>query len=373
MLVAGKLVNGLSLGMYISVASTYCAELSPTALRGTTTASVNLWFAVGQLLSNASIRGSGGRLDKYAYRIPFATQWIFPVILLAGLPFAPESPWWLARQKRPEDARRVIEHVGGGHVDSQLMLRQIEETIELEDYYASTSKFADMFRGPNLCRTVIAAMVFAVQHGSGINFVVAFSSYFFELAGFSDNKSHDFGLAVSSVGILGNLCTFYTLNRFGRRTLFNASLWSCTIVLMLIGFLSISTNESTRLAIVSFIIVYMFCYQCGIGPVAYVIYAEVPSARLRSKTVGLGVVTNQVFTLVFNIVVPYLVNPDEANLGSYVGFVFGGLTIIACVWAWFAIPETKGRTVDEIDIMFEEKIPARKFASHQMYDNDKRI
>jgi len=156
MLVAGKLVNGLSLGMYISVASTYCAELSPTALRGTTTASVNLWFAVGQLLSNASIRGSGGRLDKYAYRIPFATQWIFPVILLAGLPFAPESPWWLARQKRPEDARRVIEHVGGGHVDSQLMLRQIEETIELEDYYASTSKFADMFRGEELLALICA-------------------------------------------------------------------------------------------------------------------------------------------------------------------------------------------------------------------------
>ncbi|KAH7924695.1 maltose permease [Leucogyrophana mollusca] len=370
MLLAGKLINGFALGMYVSSAGSYCAEVSPLALRGITTASVNLWIDLGQFMSNGVIRGTGNRVDAYAYRLPFALQWIFPAILLAGLPFAPESPWWLVRKGRTDDARKTIQRLAGPTIDANLQLRQIQETIVLEEQYATTSRFIDCFRGSNLRRTTIAMMVFVLQQGAGVVFVLGFSTYFFELAGFADNNAFNLGVGVTAIGVVGNLLTFYTVNKFGRRFIFNWSMAACTVVLLLIGFLSISSAQGPRWAVAAFTIIYNFIYQTGIGPLGYVIFAEVSSAKLRSKTVGLGIWTNSLCAMVVNIVVPYLVNPDEANLGGYVGFIFGGIAFAGTIWAWYYIPETKNRTVDELDVLFEREVPARHFGTYKIHEHD---
>ena len=85
-LLAGKIINGLSLGFYWTVAPSYCSEIVPLVLRGAATSGVNLFIALGQLLASGMINAFGARTDSWAYRAPFALQWIFPVILLAGLP-----------------------------------------------------------------------------------------------------------------------------------------------------------------------------------------------------------------------------------------------------------------------------------------------
>lgn len=366
MLLAGKLINGFSLGMFVSSAGSYCAEVSPLALRGITTASVNLWIDLGQFMSNGVIRGTGNRTDAYAYRLPFALQWIFPVILLAGLSFAPESPWWLVRKGRIDDARKVITRLGGPTIDAGMQLQQIQDTIELEDSYAASARYIDCFRGVNFRRTVVATMVFVLQQGAGVVFVLGFSTYFFELAGFANTNAFNLGIGVTAIGIVGNLLTFYTVNQFGRRFVFFWGMLTCTAVLLLIGFISISHSQNARWTVAAFTIIYNFIYQTSIGPLGYVIFAEVSSAKLRSKTVALGIWVNSLFGMVVNIVVPYLVNPDQANLGGYVGFIFGGLAFAGTIWTWYFIPETKDRTVDELDVLFEQHVPARQFATHHI-------
>ncbi|KAG1763315.1 maltose permease, partial [Suillus occidentalis] len=365
MLLAGKLINGFSLGMFVSSAGSYCAEVSPLALRGITTASVNLWIDCKKhSMSNGVIRGTGNRTDAYAYRLPFALQWIFPVVLLVGLPFAPESPWWLVREGRIDDARKVITRLGGPTIDAGMQLQQIQDTIELEDSYAASARYIDCFRGVNFRRTVVATMVFVLQQGAGVVFVLGFSTYFFELAGFANTNAFNLGIGVTAIGIVGNLLTFYTVNRFGRRFVFFWGMLTCTAVLLLIGFISISHSQNARWTVAAFTIIYNFIYQTSIGPLGYVIFAEVSSAKLRSKTVALGIWVNSLFGMVVNIVVP--VNPDQANLGGYVGFIFGGLAFTGTIWTWYFIPETKDRTVDELDVLFEQHVPARQFATHHI-------
>lgn len=370
-LLVGKLVNGYALGMYVSGASSYCSEVSPLALRGITTASVNLWIDLGQFMSNGVIKGTGNWTSAYAYRLPFILQMIFPVILLAGLYFAPESPWWLVRKGRKEEARKILLRLSGETTDVDLQLQQIQDTIILEDTFAANSTYADCFRGTNLRRTMIACMVFVLQQAAGVVFVLGFSTYFFELAGFADSKAFDLGVGVTAIGVVGNLFTFYTVNRYGRRFIFNWTLFACTILLLIIGFLAIPTNnQKAKWAIAALTLVYNFVYQTGIGPLGYVIFAEVSSAKLRSKTVGIGILVNSLCGMIMNIVDPYLVNPDEANLGGKVGFIFGGLAALGVVWAYFYIPETKNRTVDELDTMFERRVPPHKFASYKVEDED---
>ncbi|KAG1726395.1 maltose permease [Suillus lakei] len=373
-------------GMFVSSAGSYCAEVSPLALRGITTASVNLWIDragsivcssrifIGTLLngkhsmSNGVIRGTGNRTDVYAYRLPFALQWIFPIILLVGLPFAPESPWWLVRKGEIDDARKVITRLGGPTIDADVQLQQIQYTIELEDSYAASARYIDCFRGVNLRRTIVATMVFVLQQGAGVVFVLGFSTYFFELAGFANTNAFNLGIGVTAIGIVGNLLTFYTVNRFGRRFIFFWGMLACTTVLLLIGFISISHTQNARWTVAAFTIIYNFIYQTGIWlavvPLGYVIFAEVSSAKLRSKTVALGIWVNSLCGMVVNIVVP--VNPDQANLGGYVGFIFGGLAFAGTIWTWYFIPETKDRTVDELDVLFEQRVPAYQFATYDL-------
>ncbi|KAG8216575.1 general substrate transporter [Butyriboletus roseoflavus] len=373
MLLVGKLINGFALGMYVSCAGGYCAEVSPLALRGITTAGVNLWivYVIINSMSNGVIRGTGNWTNAYAYRLPFALQWIFPVILLIGLPFAPESPWWLVRRGRFEDAERVLARLGGPTVDAKLQRQQIKETIELEDSYAATSMYADCFRGENLKRTIVAMMVFVLQQAAGVVFVLGFSTYFFELAGFATDNAFNLGVGVTAIGVVGNLVAFYAVNRFGRRFLFNWGMVGCTVILVLIGFIWIgNANPSAKWAVSAFTIIYNFVYQVGIGPLGYVIFAEVSSSKLRSKTVGIGIWTNSLCGMIANIVIPYLVNPDQANLGGYVGFIFGGLAFAGTIWSYFFIPETKGRTVDELDLLYEKRVPARHFGTYRLYDSD---
>ncbi|KAI9568717.1 maltose permease, partial [Boletus coccyginus] len=370
-LLVGKLINGFALGMFVSCAGSYCAEVSPLALRGVTTATVSLWITrESSFMSNVVIRGTGNRTDVYAYRLPFALQWIFPFILLIGLPFAPESPWWLVRQRRHEDAEKVLIHLGGPTIDAKRQRQQIQETIELENSYAATSTYVDCFRGENLKRTTVAMMVFVLQQGAGVIFVLGYSTYFFELAGFATSNAFDLGVGVTAIGIVGNLMTFYTVNRLGRRFIFNWGMVACTVILLLIGFIWIwNANPKAKWAVSAFTIIYNFVFATSIGPLGYVLFAEVSSSKLRSKTIGIGILTNALCGMIANIVTPYLVNPDEANLGGYVGFIFGGLAFSGTVWAYFFIPETRGRTVHELDLLYEKRVPARHFASYQLYED----
>ena len=148
---------------------------------------------------NGMIQGFGARTDAWAYRGPFALQWLFPVVLLAGLPFCPESPWyyvgpngqrismfevliWLeqVRKGEYEKARKVLARLAGENTDIDAIMSNIRETVDLELSAGSNVSYAECFRGTDLRRTLIAIGCFAVTQVSGISFVLGYSSYFFE-------------------------------------------------------------------------------------------------------------------------------------------------------------------------------------------------
>jgi len=300
-------------------------------------------------------------------------QWFFPLFVLTFLYWVPESPWYLVRKGRMEDAKLSLEHLfhGAGH-DVELHLTQIKETIELEERDAGEAKWIDLFKGSNLRRTFIASMVFVCQEMVGVQFVLGYSVYFFELAGFNDSNAFNLGVGTMALAIVGNVLGIASTNWLGRRPLFFWGMVACTVDTLLIGILSLIPGQGALWAMGVFTMVYMLVYQGGIGPLAYCIYAEISSARLRSKTVAWGVGVNQVSALIINVINPYLINPDEANLQGKVGWLFGGLGVIFTIWSWFGIPETGGRTIDEIDIMFEHKVGARQFKNYKINDADRR-
>jgi hypothetical protein len=116
---------------------------------------------------------------------------------------------------------------------------------------------------------------------------------------------------------------------------------------------------------ISMILLYCWWYNVTIGATAYTILCETSTSRLRVKTIAIGLAIQNALNTMWSFVLPYLFNPDQLNLGGKLGFIFGGLSIICLVYLWFFQPETAGRTYEELDEMFAERVAARKFKTHR--------
>ena len=97
---------------------------------------------------------------------------------------------------------------------------------------------------------------------------------------------------------------------------------------------------------------------------AFAIFCEVSATRVRSKTVAVATAAQALVGIIMTVAIPYLINPDAADLGGKLGFFFGGLSIPCLVWCYFRVPELKGRTYEELDLMFERKVPTKAFGKY---------
>lgn len=190
MLCAGLVLGSLAFGFYVVIAPTYASEVCPLALRGVLTASVNLAFVIGQFLAQGVSAGFESRRDEWAYRAPFAMQWIWPVVLLVGLLFAPESPYWLVRKGRFDDARKSLVRLASPKhkPDIDGMLSMIEQTDLLEREIEATTTYWDCFKKGNLFRTEISIMVYLIQVIGG-NPMIGYANFFFEMAGLDSSEA----------------------------------------------------------------------------------------------------------------------------------------------------------------------------------------
>lgn len=362
-----KLILGVGLGFYLTLAPLAASEITPVVFRGISTAGIQFGIGSGQLLSNAVIKGFGQRGDRWAYRAPFAIQLFFCAFLAVLLPFAPETPWYLARKGKREEAKNSIIRLYGPSVDAEAKLMALEATIaEEEAANSEQGSYIQCFKGTNRVRTLISMGVFVCQHFTGIIFVLGFSTYFFQLAGLPTGRSFDLGVGVTACGLLGNICSWLIINSFGRRKIFLFGMGTLTTILMLIGIMDVIPTGAAKWVQAGLTVVYSFVYFASLGAMAFAILGEASSTTLRAPTMALATATQAVMGIIFNFVIPYMVNPDEGNLKGKVGFIFGGLALIASAWSFFYVPELKGRTFDEIDRMFQMKVSPRKMGSYKL-------
>ncbi|KAG5957145.1 hypothetical protein E4U57_001967 [Claviceps arundinis] len=358
MLCVGEILGGLAYGFYVVIAPTYASEVCPLILRGFLTTSVNLAFVIGQFVAQGCAAGVEKRLDEWAYRIPFAIQWVWPVVLLAGLPFAPESPYWLVRCGRTGEARKALLQLTSSknRPDIDKILVGIEQTDLLEREYATETTYWDCFKGISLVRTEISVMVYLIQVIGG-NPLIGYANYFFEQAGLSSSDAFSMGVANTALG-------FFNL---GRRTIYNSGLAVMTALLFVIGILSIPKNNTGVIwAMASLMDVWTFVYQMTVGPICFVIISEISATRLRERTIAIATAVQAGASIVTTIAMPYILNSNEANWGGKSGFLFGAISVVCLVWCYFRLPESRGRTYEELDILFQRRISAREFKAYDL-------
>ncbi|KAI0207006.1 sugar transporter-domain-containing protein [Astrocystis sublimbata] len=363
-----EILCGIPWGVFQTITITYASEVCPVALRGYLTTYINACWGFGQLIGIGAIVGNSWRKDEWAYRIPYALQWIWPVPLSIGIFLAPESPWWQVRHGRLDAAKKSLLRLTSLNretdFDADETIAMMAHTTALEDKITKGASFLDCFKGVDLRRTEVVCACWAIQNLSGNSFS-NYSTYFLQQAGLSEDKAYYFALgqyAINSVGVVG-AWTLITLG-FGRRTLYISGLAALFLILLVLGFLGLAPDRNAAsLATGSILLVWALVYQLTVGTVCYSLVAELSSRRLQIKTVVLGRILYNIVGIVAGVITPYMLNPTAWDWGNYAGFFWAGSCFLCLIYTYFRVPEPAGRTFAELDLLFEQRISARKFAS----------
>lgn len=203
-----------------------------------------------------------------------------------------------------------------------------------------------------------------MQALSGVMFIGSYQTYYFELAGNSVHRSFQLSLGSQGLSLLGSIAASCLVDRLGRRTIIVYGTLAMTVLLMLTGGLATSSESGTLQATVGFMMLYNFFFNFSLGSAAYTIVSEIPTSALRAKSIGLSIVCQQALYTAQAFVLPYIFNPDKANLGAKTSFIYGGLCAISLAVLYLYQPETKNRTYEELDELFMNKVPGRKFVSY---------
>lgn len=277
----------------------------------------------------------------------------------------PRSPWWLASKGRQDKALRALHRLSSKGAEGERKLAAINRTLEEIKGETDDATYLECFRKTNLRRTIVSIAPLCIQALSGVVFCASYATYYIQLAGYSTTSSFRLQIIQQVLSLIGNVMSWFLVDKVGRRNLTFYGLLILTVVLWLMGGLAAAGTKGTIKGTISMIMVYCWWYNVTIGATAYTILCEVATSRLRIKTIAIGLAAQNAINMVWSFVLPYLFNADKANLGAKVAFIFGGLAILSLVFLWVYLPETAGRTYEELDEMFVKQIPARKFASYQ--------
>ncbi|KAL4999750.1 general substrate transporter [Aspergillus recurvatus] len=360
-IMAARILNYVYVGMELSVVPVFQAEIVPAEVRGLVVGTYQLSLTLGGVVINAVCYGTSRLTDNRAWRIPLGLFYIVPTIIAASIFFLPESPRWLLQKSRVEEAKASLQRLREGaftedQVDKEF--RELEFALENE---VEQGKFIELFRGKNLKRTLLVVAVNFFQQATGQAFTSQYGGvYVRSLKVFNPML---YTLMSSCISSFVMICVLSIADKAGRRKLLMLS-----SVIMLSGLTTMAglgVNEPVTTqrmkGVISMMVVFGVGFASGWGPLTYVVVTEVSSLRLRDHTSRLGFAINVCFNFAVNFSVPYLVFEDQVGLESKVGFIFGAVAFLSLVFTYFCIPECKGKTLEQVDWLFNNGVRLRDF------------
>ncbi|BEI84398.1 hypothetical protein CcaverHIS002_0410020 [Cutaneotrichosporon cavernicola] len=369
MLVIAEVFCGIPWGVFQTLTTTYASEVCPIQLRGYLTAYVNLCWGVGILLSSGVVKATLDIESEWSWRLPFTLQWMWVIPLFIIVCCAPGSPWWYVRNNRLEDAEKSLRRLTNPDYVSEQDIKNnvamMVHTNELERSIEEGTSYLECFKGIDRWRTEASMMVFAMQLLSGQN-LIGQGVQFLQQAGIGTNLSFSLNMVLNSMFIIGTFFSWIALYFFGRRTIYLSGMGLMSIVLFVIGGLGFVGHDNPRhtdttFAIGGLLVALNFCYNSSLGPVCYTLIGELSSTRLRQKTIALSRIAYQIMNITCGIIVPRMLSPTAWNWGAKSGIFWGTSAFLCTIYIWTRIPETRGRSYGELDLLFEHRVPAWRF------------
>ncbi|RQM08062.1 hypothetical protein DH86_00001405 [Scytalidium sp. 3C] len=362
-----RLLLGFGMGAKGSTVPIFAAENAPATIRGALVMTWQLWTAFGIFLgycANLAVAHTG----KIAWRLQLGSAMIPAIPLMLGIYFCPESPRWCMKRNRYPKAMRSLLRLRNDPIQAARDLYAIHTQLEIEaemigdnNYF---TRFVQLFTIPRVRRATLASFtVMIAQQMCGINIIAFYSSTIFANSGFSAFQalwaSWGFGL----INFLFAFPAVWTIDTFGRRALLLFTFPNMAWSLLTAGLCAlISSRLKAHLALVAmFIYIFAMFYSPGEGPVPFAYSAEVFPLSHRELGMGWAVATCLFWAAVLTIFLPLMLTA-MGTTGVF-GF-YAATNVIAFVMIFLWVPETKQRTLEELDYVFA--VPTRTHMSYHM-------
>ncbi|KAK9464769.1 general substrate transporter [Lipomyces arxii] len=373
-LVVGRFISGIAIGICSSQVPVYVAELSPKRIRGrlvgafqwSVTWGVMIMFFIGYACSFLN--------GAKSFRIAWATQIVPGAVLLGSLVFFPESPRWLATMDRWDEATNVIAHIQGGgdaeHADVLVEMQEIREVVRLNRMSKEISVW-DLFAPGSRMRTFVGASAQMWQQLTGINVMMYYVVYTFAMAGYEGNIVLISSSIQYVVNVIMTIPALLFIDNWGRRPLLLTGSVLMAIWLFAVGGImgtyghyvdSLNGNTEIRwvvdsgvpaMAIILFNYLFVGTFAPTWGPGIWIYVSEIFPLKQRATANGFCAAVNWTF----NFLLAFCVPPGFKNIQWRVYIIFAIFCVLMTVHVFFMFPETKGKTLEEIDLIWEEHLP----------------
>jgi sugar porter (SP) family MFS transporter len=339
-LIAARLVAGTAIGIASFVAPLYISEIAPVGLRGKLVSVNQVALTSGIVLSY---------LVDYAFAASHGWRWMFALAVIpaamfvTGLMFIPDSPRWLAARGHLDQARAVLQRIRS-HEQAMVEIEDIRHSVGQQK-----GRWSELL-GPSLRPAMVVGVGLAIaQQVTGINTVIYYAPTIFKFAGIASASAAILAsVGVGLVNVVLTLVAMQLIDRVGRRPLLLCSLGGMGVGLCMLG-LAFSLPQLGGMlgwiAVVS-LMVYVGSFAVGLGPVFWLMLSEIYPLRIRGRAMSVGTLANWAANLI--VALSFLTLTQV--LGKPATFwLYGGITAASWVFAFFLVPETMGKTLEQIE------------------------
>jgi sugar porter (SP) family MFS transporter len=367
-LVTARLVLGVAIGISSYSVPLYLAEIAPTKIRGALVSLFQLMVTIGILLSYLSDLYFANEADIACWRPMLYVCAVPAVILFVGIIFLPETPRWLFNNGRAEESLKILKRIESEQnaLDSyQLMQEEVQKSSETEK-----TGWKEFWKPWLRIPVIIAIGIMFFQQFVGINTVIYYSPKIFLMAGFNGAVAAIWAsVGVGVVTVIFSLVSVYFIDRLGRRKLYFLGMTGMMASLFLLGLCFAFNNQLVgyQWTYIVFMFLYVAFYSISIGPLGWLIISEVFPQKVRSIGASLGSLAcwffNAAVAFSFFKIVRLLtlsgteITVNGENLGNPTGafWFYGFIAVVAIVWGYHFIPETKGVSLEKIEDFWRKR------------------
>jgi sugar porter (SP) family MFS transporter len=352
--VAWRMLGGVAIGFASNLSPMYIAEIAPAAMRGRLVAVNQLTIVVGvlsaQLINWSLVRHlPAGATDEFivnswygqtGWRWMFALTAVPALAFFIGMFFVPESPRWLAKNGRPEAARSVLTKIGGDRY-AATALGEIDATLGHE---AAQVDFGELL-APKMRKVLILGVGLAVfQQWCGINVIFNYAEEIFRAAGY------DISTVLKNIAWTGSVNMAFTfvalgiVDRAGRRPLMLGGAAALAVVYTILGFCYHRGVQGLPMLLL--VLAAIAFYSMSLAPVTWVVISEIFPNRIRGAAMAVAVAALWLACFILTATFPFL----NSTLGAAGAFwLYAGICAAGFVFIWAKLPETKRKTLEEIE------------------------
>ena len=363
-LIIGRLIVGFGVGVASVAAPLYAAEQAPTRLRGRFVSIYQLAITIGIFIAYLVDQAL---INNDMWRVMLGVSAVPAVLLLIVMFPMPDSPRWFVKVGRRDDAIKALSKVRPD-VDAAAEVAEIEKAAQEDD--AKKATWAEVFSKKLRKPLTIGIGLAVFQQITGINAIIYYANKIFAEAGFStpEDQAAATTWAIGAVNVLATLIAVIYVDRFGRRPLLLAGLVGMASALLTVGIAfhfmenadtsGAGTGGPTTAGIVTLValVVFIASFAFSLGPVVWTVINEIFPNHVRGRAVSVATAVNWGSAW---LVSQFFLTLIEKIGNSATFYLFGFFAVVAYVWIWKTVPETKGRSLEEIQEIWEDDDPVQ--------------